>query len=268
MVEKAREPAFAIVIAQLCIAALAALGLSRLPIWTAPLALALFLGEAVYHAPRFNRIDRPGSYLAMQRDQADVIAFLRAQPGWFRVDFDDSLTPYNAGDLYGIEQFGGAVSSMPLRVHRVLGHDETPRTYGIRYHVGAAPANPAQVEVFRSRSGLAVFEDSRGSEPMWSLCPTPGRFRLQVREPERVMIDADLPCDGLAVVGDPYYPGWRAYLDGRRVPMQEVDGVRAVRASAGTHRIEFRYRPMSVYLGLALSLLGLALTGWLWNRSA
>lgn len=263
MIEKAREPAFAIAIAQLAIAALAALGLSRLPGWAAPLAFALFLGEAAYHAPRFNSVDRPGGYLAMQRGQAPVFEFLRRQHGWFRVDFDDAVVPYNAGDLYGIEQFGGAVSSMPLRVHRVLGHEETPRTYGIRYRVGTAPSNLAQREVFAANSGLKVFEDPRIGEPMWafheSSCAAADGFRLLSREPERVVVEAELACDGLAVIGDPYYPGWRAYLDGRRVPIQEVDGVRAVRAAAGRHRIEYRYRPSSVYLGIGLSLIGLLL---------
>jgi hypothetical protein len=272
MVEKAREPAFAIVIAQCAIAALAAVGLSRLPVWAAPVGMVLFLGEAVYDAPRFNRVDRPGSYLAMERDQADVIAFLRVQPGWFRAEFDDAVVPYNAGDLYGIEQFGGALSSMPLRVHRVLGHEETPRTFGIRYRVAAKAANPAQVEVFRSRSGIAVFEDRRVGEPMWSVhataCDGTDRFRLLAREPERVVMQAELGCDGLAVIGDPFYPGWRAFLDGRRVPMQEVDGVRAVRASAGVHRIEFRYRPMSVYVGFGFSLIGLAVAGWMWRSTS
>jgi hypothetical protein len=266
MIEKAREPAFAVVIAQLAIAALAALGLSRLPAWAAPVALVLFLAEAVNHGPRFERLDRPNGFLTMQRDQAPVIEFLRRQPGWFRVDFDDSIIPYNAGDLYGIEQFGGWVSSMPLRVHRVLGHQETPRTYGIRYRVSAAPNHPAQREVFRTASGLKVFEDPRIGEPMWahheSPCNVTDRFRLVRREPERVLVEAELGCDGLAVVGDPYYPGWRAYLDGKRVPIQEVDGVRAVRAAAGRRQIEFRYRPASAYLGASLTLLGLLLAGW------
>jgi len=261
MIEKAREPAFAVAILQAAIAALAALGASRLSRWAATVALLTFLGEAVYTAPRLSRFDRPGSYTRMQRDQADVIEFLKRDPLWFRVDFDDSLVPYNAGDLYGIEQFGGAVSSMPLRVHRVLGHEETPKTYGIRYRVALSPSNPAQVPVFRSAHGLTVFRDPRIAEPMWSFheapCPANDRFRLISREPSKVVIETEMACGGLAIVGDPFYPGWRAYVDGLRVPLQEVDGVRAVRATAGNHRIEFRYRPMSVYLGFGLTLLGL-----------
>ena len=78
----------------------------------------LFLGEAVYDAPRLARFDRPGSYTATIRGQADIAGFLKAQPGWFRVDFDDNDVSYNFGNLYGIEQFGGAGSSLPLRIHR------------------------------------------------------------------------------------------------------------------------------------------------------
>jgi hypothetical protein len=47
-------------------------------------------------------------------------------------------------------------------------------------------------------------------------------------------------------------------VDGERRPVQELDAVRAVRADAGRHVIEFRYRPASVYWGLGLTLLGLA----------
>jgi hypothetical protein len=272
MLEKAREPAFAIVLAQAGIAVLAALGLSRLRWWVAPFALALFFAEAVSHAPHLSRFDRPGSYLRLQQGQEDVIAFLKSQPGWFRVDFDDADVPYNAGDLYGIEQFGGAVSSMPVRTQRALGQSETPQRYGIRYHVGRTKSRPKQIEVFQSRSGLRVFQDPAIGEPLWGIhqptCAGTDRFRLISRLPERTMIEAQLACPGLAAVGDAYYPGWRALVDGRGVPVQEVDGVRAVRVDAGRHIVEFRYHPGSVYRGFALSMLGVLLTGWLSVRGS
>src|SRR5260370_7178527 len=84
MVEKAREPAMAIVICQTGIAVLAALGADVLRRawrreWVAVLALGLFLAEAVYDAPHLARFDRPGSYTALIRGQSDIAEFLKAQ---------------------------------------------------------------------------------------------------------------------------------------------------------------------------------------------
>jgi hypothetical protein len=117
--------------------------------------------------------------------------------------------------------------------------------------------------VFRSRSGLGVFRDSRIGEPLWALraenCAGADRFRTIARTPAAVVVEADMACPGLLVAGDAYYPGWRARVDGRRVPVQEVYAVRAVRLDAGLHRVEFSYRPSSVYWGIGTALSGLFL---------
>jgi hypothetical protein len=256
-VEKAREPAFAIVLFQAGVATLAALGASTLRRGLVWAAFALFLVEAVNDAAHLARFDRPGSYASMIAGQRDIAEFLKKQPGWFRVEFDEEAVPYNFGDLYGIEQFGGLVSSMPERTLRLLGHEETPRLFGIQYYVRRAPSKPAQVEVFRSSSGLRVFRDPRISEPMWAMrtepCAGTDRFASRLRAPGYVVIEAELACPGLIVVGDAFYPGWRARVDGRRTPVQEVAAVRAVRAAGGRHLVEFLYRPAPVYWGFSMA---------------
>ncbi|HTS61058.1 MAG TPA: hypothetical protein VMH28_03485 [Candidatus Acidoferrales bacterium] len=264
LVEKAREPAFAIVLCHAGVAVLAALAVASLKRGWAPwLALALFLVEAVYNAPRLARFDRPGSYTAMIESQKDVAAFLKSQPGWFRVDFDENDVPYNFGDLYGIEQFGGLVSSMPERTQRLLGQADTPRLFGIQYRVARTPADPAQQEVFRSASGLRVYRDWRFGEPLRALrdrpCAGEDRFRSMERFPNRTTIEAGISCPALVVAGDAFYAGWRAFADGVRVPVQEVSAVRAVRVPAGSHRVEFVYRPASLYWGCGADLAGIVL---------
>ena len=84
-------------------------------------------------------------------------------------------------------------------------------------------------------------------------------MRVISRAPEVFVVEAELGCPGLVVAGDSYYPGWRAWVDGERRPVQELDSVRAVRTGAGRHVIEFRYRPASVYWGFGLTLLGFAI---------
>src|SRR5205823_7391111 len=142
--------------------------------------------------------------------------------------------------------------SIPARFYAVLGNEATPRLYGVRYRVAKTPSNSHQVEVFQSRSGVKVFRDPQIGEPLWAAhdrpCAAPDRLRVVSRVPNASIFEADLGCAGLVVAGDPWYRGWRARVDGARVPIQEYEGgTRAVRAGAGHHRFEFRYMPVSVY---------------------
>jgi MYXO-CTERM domain-containing protein len=67
-----------------------------------------------------------------------------------------------------------------------------------------------------------------------------------------------MQCRGILVLSDTHYPGWTATVDGHPANILEVyGGLRGVIAERGAHRIEMRYRPVSVYAGAALSLLGL-----------
>jgi hypothetical protein len=152
----------------------------------------------------------------------------------------------------------------------MLGNAETPRLFGIRYRVTRKPPDTGQEEVFRSRSGLKVYRDARIGEPLATRrsasCGGADRLHVRSREPEVFVVEAELACPGLVVAGDAYYPGWRAWVDGERRPVQELDAVRAVRVGAGRHVIEFRYRPASFYYGLALTILGFAIVTLLYFR--
>ena len=73
--------------------------------------------------------------------------------------------------------------------------------------------------------------------------------------------------DGLAVFSDIYYAkGWKAFVDGKETPIVKADYVlRAIKIPAGSHSIEFHFRPESFYKGqkiaLASSLLLILLCG-------
>jgi len=55
---------------------------------------------------------------------------------------------------------------------------------------------------------------------------------------------------------DAMYPGWHAYVDGVETTMFTANDVfKAIVAPAGTHQIRFAYRPWSIYLGAAVSIL-------------
>jgi len=62
--------------------------------------------------------------------------------------------------------------------------------------------------------------------------------------------------DGLAVFSDIYYDkGWKAYIDGKETPIMKADYVlRAIKIPAGSHEIEFHFRPASFYNGQKVAL--------------
>jgi Bacterial membrane protein YfhO len=80
--------------------------------------------------------------------------------------------------------------------------------------------------------------------------------RLSEDRPERVVAQVDADAAGLLVLTDLEYPGWRAEVDGRPAAILRADGAfRAVALTAGSHRVAFSYRPLSLFLGGALSAL-------------
>jgi hypothetical protein len=91
--------------------------------------------------------------------------------------------------------------------------------------------------------------------------------RLSEDRPEEVVAELTASNPGLLVVTDLHYPGWIAEEGGRRLPILAADGwFRAVALPAGTHRVVFRYRPISFYAGSAVSAAGLLTVLLLWHR--
>ncbi len=64
-------------------------------------------------------------------------------------------------------------------------------------------------------------------------------------------IETDGPQTALLVVGETWFPGWKATVDGRRVPAYEADGAFVgVPLTAGKHVVTLQYeRPASALLG-------------------
>jgi hypothetical protein len=65
----------------------------------------------------------------------------------------------------------------------------------------------------------------------------------------------DLPAPRLLLFVDSYYPGWRAWVDGKETPILLADDAfKAIVVPEGTHEVKFRFRSNAVYAGVGLSL--------------
>lgn len=89
--------------------------------------------------------------------------------------------------------------------------------------------------------------------------------RITAYKPERVEVEVEVTAPGYLVLTDAHYPGWRAWVDGREVPIATADLLfRAVYLEPGRHRVVFRFQPRSFWIGAALSLgtlMGIAVGG-------
>jgi hypothetical protein len=99
----------------------------------------------------------------------------------------------------------------------------------------------------------------------------PGTARISDYQREQVVVETNARRPALLVLTDSWFPGWRAEVDGKSVPVERVDYlIRGVAVPAGSHRVEFTYEPASwragwIVSGLALAVI-LAAAGIGWRR--
>ncbi len=75
----------------------------------------------------------------------------------------------------------------------------------------------------------------------------------------RVRITCAPPKPSFLVLTDFFYPGWVATIDGKETPIYCSNyAMRGIAVPAGSHVIEFNFRPRSFYLGLTLGITLLA----------
>jgi hypothetical protein len=75
----------------------------------------------------------------------------------------------------------------------------------------------------------------------------------------------DTPNQGILTVREYQYSGWFSWVDGQPQKLLGGDWL-SINVPPGKHYYSFRYRPWDVYVGAAISLIGLCMTIWLWNR--
>jgi len=80
--------------------------------------------------------------------------------------------------------------------------------------------------------------------------------------PERLTIQADFKRTGLVELADSFYPGWRAWVSGRKAQVHLSDGLfRTVEVPRGRHRVILAYEPRSLKWGAFATFVALATVG-------
>ena len=106
------------------------------------------------------------------------------------------------------------------------------------------------------------------SRPEEGTCPSESADKVRIKtlqdDPDLTRFSVSAPCEGFFVLADLYYPGWIATIDGRPVRIYNANyAFRAVRLSAGSHVLIFRYAPWTVKIGLPVAGITLIISGLL-----
>lgn len=81
---------------------------------------------------------------------------------------------------------------------------------------------------------------------------------------------ANVESDGATFVNfsQNYYPGWKAYVDGKETPIYLVNGlIQGIEVPEGKHIIEFKFNSPVMILGGILTLLSLVIIIWIIKKS-
>jgi hypothetical protein len=167
------------------------------------------------------------------------------------------------------------------------------------YTIGRAPSRAGQRELFADTSGWKIYQNEEALPRAWMVhrvrraadareaarlfrtaefdprretillgesaadvqdCPAAGTVSLVWHGIHRLEARTSAACAGMVVFGEPLLPGWKAWVDGKAAALYAPFGaLRGVAVPAGEHTVELVYRPLCVYLGAALSAMGVAL---------
>lgn len=74
----------------------------------------------------------------------------------------------------------------------------------------------------------------------------------------QVLIKTESISDGFLFLSDNFYPGWKAFIDGKETKIYRANyAFRAIFLPAGEHEVRFLFQPQSFKIGLGISVLAL-----------
>ena len=202
----------------------------------------------------------PSGYVALTLER--VWIFLHESLG---VPVPQEQNTFPSFEVYGFGPFAYPSASLalgydPRSGRLVLNPDPAPRAYLARRTevVADVRAAVARLRAGQDRDVVILFA------PL-PLLPGPstgpvGSAAIRSFAAERVVIDVDTPSPAVLVVAEAWYPGWRAFVDGREAPCVPANAwMRAVHVPAGPSQVVLVYRSRYLLLGALISFVSAAL---------
>jgi hypothetical protein len=113
---------------------------------------------------------------------------------------------------------------------------------------GQIPAFEESEEALIATTSISALQGDYGLKDQTTR-PDPADATVRIRGYRRnaVILTVETNKPGVLVLHDLFYPGWQVYVDGERRPVLRVNLLfRGVELEPGRHRIEFRFRPLTM----------------------
>lgn len=111
--------------------------------------------------------------------------------------------------------------------------------------------DPRRVALVESAPPIVMGQSSQAAT---------GSVVVERYEGKRIDLTATTPLNSLLVMGEKYYQGWKAFVDGNRVDIYPVNNIlRGIYLTPGTHKVEFVFDPLPFKIGKWLTLASFAL---------
>ncbi len=119
-----------------------------------------------------HRENSPGFLYELSKHR-DLIDYLKAQPGFVRIEYDPANTiRYNTGDWDSVPQFESYLAGLTGNIARLKAAEELkpvlPKIFALTHFAGAEPSRPStQEEVFQAKSGVKLFRNNDAFPRAW-----------------------------------------------------------------------------------------------------
>ncbi len=136
-----------------------------------------------------------------------------------------------------------------------------PRAFVVHQAISVTESSLALIQLRQATFNPRQTVILETTEPLPPLPPqghSADQVTLTRYSPSAIEIHAKVDSPAFLVLLDTYYPGWQALVDGQPTPIKRANYFgRAVYLPAGSHTVQFVYRPVPFRIGIALSSVGL-----------
>lgn len=231
----------------------------------------------------------------IEEREVDQLINLDKDPSYRVLDL--TTNPFSdAKASYFHKSFGGYHAAKLMRFQEILEHqfngainEDVLDMFNVRYIITKDPQNNVdRIQRRSTAAGNAWFVDKvtfvkNNNEEMQAISsfdPSKEAFvheefkgeidekrlrlannasiKLTSYHPDRMEYEYSAPNDVFAVFSEVYYDkGWKAYVDGKEVPILRADYIlRALQLPGGNHKVEFVFDPETVKVSNVISLIG------------